>query len=51
MQFSRRAMIRDGLLCVSAGMIMPSIFARAVRAAHNAAHEGEPGRRRRKGAR
>jgi uncharacterized protein (DUF1501 family) len=34
-------MIRDGLLCVSAGMIMPSIFSRAVRASGNAAHEGE----------
>jgi uncharacterized protein (DUF1501 family) len=33
-------MIRDGLLSVSAGMIMPSIFSRAVRAASNAAHEG-----------
>ena len=33
-------MIRDGLLTVSAGMIMPSIFSRAVRAAGNAAHEG-----------
>lgn len=40
MQFSRRAMIRDGLLNVSAGMIMPSIFSRAVRAASNAAREG-----------
>src|SRR5262249_19449956 len=39
-QISRRAMIKDGLLAVSAGMIMPSIFARAVRAASNAAHEG-----------
>jgi uncharacterized protein (DUF1501 family) len=33
-------MIKDGLLAVSAGMIMPSIFARAVRAAQNAAQEG-----------
>jgi uncharacterized protein (DUF1501 family) len=33
-------MIRDGLLAVSAGMIVPSIFARAVRAAKNAAEEG-----------
>jgi uncharacterized protein (DUF1501 family) len=40
MQLSRRAMIKDGLLAVSAGMIMPSVFARAVRAAQNAAHEG-----------
>lgn len=38
--FSRRAMIRDGLLAVSAGMVMPTIFSRAVRAASNAAHEG-----------
>ena len=38
--FTRRAMIRDGLLAVSAGMIMPTIFSRAVRAASNAAHEG-----------
>ncbi|MGE5335197.1 MAG: DUF1501 domain-containing protein [Nitrososphaerota archaeon] len=40
MHFSRRAMIRDGLLAVSAGMVMPSIFSRAVRAAGNAAREG-----------
>jgi uncharacterized protein (DUF1501 family) len=40
MMLTRRAMIRDGLLAVSAGMIMPSIFARAVRAASNAAQEG-----------
>src|SRR5512146_2555964 len=40
MHFSRRAMIRDGLLAVSAGMVMPTIFSRAVRAASNAAHEG-----------
>ena len=40
MNLSRRAMIKDGLLAVSAGMIMPPIFARAVRAAHNAAQEG-----------
>lgn len=39
MLLTRRAMIRDGLLAVSAGMIMPSVFARAVRAA-NAAGEG-----------
>jgi len=39
-QLSRRAMIKDGLLAVSAGMILPSVFARAVRAAHNAAQEG-----------
>jgi uncharacterized protein (DUF1501 family) len=40
MFMTRRAMIRDGLLAVSAGMIMPSVFARAVRAANNAADEG-----------
>jgi uncharacterized protein (DUF1501 family) len=40
MILSRRAMIKDGLLAVSAGMMMPPIFARAVRAAHNAAQEG-----------
>ncbi len=39
MILSRRAMIKDGLLAVSAGMMMPPIFARAVRAAHNAAQE------------
>jgi uncharacterized protein (DUF1501 family) len=33
-------MIRDGLLAVSAGMILPPIFARAVRAAKFAAAEG-----------
>jgi uncharacterized protein (DUF1501 family) len=33
-------MIRDGLLAVSAGMVMPTVFARAVRAARNAASEG-----------
>jgi uncharacterized protein (DUF1501 family) len=40
MFLSRRAMVKGGLLAVSAGMIMPSIFARAVRASHNAAAEG-----------
>ncbi|HKV83800.1 MAG TPA: DUF1501 domain-containing protein [Ktedonobacterales bacterium] len=39
-QLTRRAMIKDGLLAVSAGMIMPSVFSRAVRAASNAASEG-----------
>src|SRR5215472_14231940 len=38
---SRRAMMKDGLLVVTAGMIMPSIFVRAVRAAHNAIEEGD----------
>ncbi|HEV2235655.1 MAG TPA: DUF1501 domain-containing protein [Ktedonobacterales bacterium] len=41
MYLTRRAMIKDGLLAVSAGMIMPPIFARAVRAAQNAADEGD----------
>ncbi len=40
MMMTRRAMVRDGLLAVSAGMIMPTVFARAVRAAKNAAAEG-----------
>jgi uncharacterized protein (DUF1501 family) len=39
-QISRRAAIKDGLLTVTAGMILPSVFGRAVRAAHNAALEG-----------
>ncbi len=39
-QLSRRAVIKDGLLAVSAGMMLPSVFGRAVRAAHNAAQEG-----------
>ncbi len=38
---SRRAMMKDGLLVVTAGMLMPAIFGRAVRAAHNAAQEGD----------
>jgi uncharacterized protein (DUF1501 family) len=40
MQLTRRAMIKDGLLVVSAGMIMPAVFSRAVRAAHAASREG-----------
>ncbi|MGH2504309.1 MAG: DUF1501 domain-containing protein, partial [Ktedonobacterales bacterium] len=39
MQLTRRAMIRDGLLAVSAGMVMPAVFSRAVLAARNAAQE------------
>ncbi|MGH2485106.1 MAG: DUF1501 domain-containing protein, partial [Ktedonobacterales bacterium] len=39
-QLTRRAMIKDGLLAVSAGMIMPTVFSRAARAASNAASEG-----------
>lgn len=41
MFMTRRAMMRDGLLAVSAGMIMPAVFARAVRAAQNAASDGD----------
>jgi len=41
MNYTRRAMMKDGLLAVSAGMIMPSVFARAVRASQNAAREGD----------
>src|SRR5262245_66505612 len=41
MNYTRRAMMKDGLLAVSAGMIMPSVFARAVRAAQNASREGD----------
>jgi len=33
-------MIRDGLLAVSAGMLMPAVFSRAVLAARNAAQDG-----------
>lgn len=40
---SRRAMMKDGLLVVTAGMLMPAIFGRAVRAAQNAAQEGDRG--------
>jgi uncharacterized protein (DUF1501 family) len=40
MFLTRRAMMRDGLLAVTAGMVMPTVFARAVRAARNAADEG-----------
>ncbi len=40
MQLTRRAMIRDGLLAVSAGMMMPAVFSRAVLAARNAAQDG-----------
>lgn len=34
MKLSRRAMIKDGLLVVSAGMVMPAIFSRGVASAH-----------------
>lgn len=34
MKLSRRAMIKDGMLVVSAGMVMPAIFSRGVASAH-----------------
>lgn len=40
MKLSRRAMIKDGLLVVSAGMIMPAIFSRGVASARAQALEG-----------
>ena len=40
MKISRRAMIKDGLLVVSAGMIMPTIFSRGVASAHAQALDG-----------
>src|SRR5579885_3639923 len=40
MKLSRRAMIKDGLLVVSAGMIMPSIFSRGVASARAQALDG-----------
>src|SRR5579875_1531127 len=39
-KLSRRAMIKDGLLVVSAGMIMPSIFSRGVASARAQALDG-----------
>src|SRR5438045_1647481 len=33
MKLSRRAMIKDGMLVVSAGMVMPAIFSRGVASA------------------
>lgn len=40
MRFSRRAMLKNGMLVVSAGMVMPSIFSRAVASAKTLASEG-----------
>jgi uncharacterized protein (DUF1501 family) len=40
MKLTRRAMIKDGLLVVSAGMIMPSIFSRGVASARAQALDG-----------
>ncbi len=40
MKLSRRAMIKDGMLVVSAGMLMPAIFSRGVASAMTLADEG-----------
>jgi uncharacterized protein (DUF1501 family) len=40
MNLSRRAMIKDGMLVVSAGMMMPSIFSRGLTSAKAMANEG-----------
>ena len=40
MKLSRRAMIKDGLLVVSAGMFMPAIFSRGVASARAQSLEG-----------
>ena len=40
MRLSRRAMIRDGMLVVSAGMVMPSIFSRGVASARSLSLDG-----------
>src|SRR5579864_6037945 len=40
MKLSRRAMIKDGLLVVSAGMVMPAVFSRGVASANALTVEG-----------
>lgn len=40
MNLSRRAMIKDGMLVVSAGMMMPSIFSRGLASAKTMSNEG-----------
>jgi uncharacterized protein (DUF1501 family) len=40
MRISRRAMIKDGMLVVSAGMVMPAIFSRGVASAMSLSQEG-----------
>ena len=40
MKLTRRAMIKDGLLVVSAGMVMPSIFSRGVASAKSLSLDG-----------
>ncbi len=41
MKLTRRAMIKDGMLVVSAGMVMPAIFSRGVASAMTLAKDGE----------
>ncbi|HTK07144.1 MAG TPA: DUF1501 domain-containing protein [Ktedonobacteraceae bacterium] len=40
MKFSRRVLLRDGMLAVSAGMIMPAIFSRGIASAKALSQEG-----------
>src|SRR5437588_11740216 len=40
MKLSRRAMIKDGMLAVSAGMVMPAIFSRGVASAMSQSLDG-----------
>ncbi len=40
MKLSRRAMIKNGMLVVSAGMVMPAIFSRGIASAHAQSLEG-----------
>ena len=40
MRLSRRALIKDGLLAVSAGMVMPAIFSRGIASARAQALDG-----------
>jgi uncharacterized protein (DUF1501 family) len=40
MRLSRRAMIKDGMLVVSAGMMIPAIFSRGIASAHAQALQG-----------
>src|SRR6266571_61508 len=40
MKLTRRAMVKDGLLMVSAGMVMPAVFSRGVASARAQALDG-----------
>jgi uncharacterized protein (DUF1501 family) len=40
MKISRRALIKDGMLVVSAGMVMPAIFSRGIASAHALSSQG-----------